>query len=77
MRVFLVQEEFEALYSSDDLQNSHVQTFQDYFEGFVLVASEVGLKLDPRAILPHIEKYDQFAEFILENTILEFYRFEN
>lgn len=37
----------------------------------MLASSEVGLDINPSAVLPQIEKYDQFAEFILENTILD------
>ena len=74
LRSWLVQEEFEALYAADSTsQVQHLKIFQDYFEGFMLSASEIGLEFDEQKILPHADKHDQFAECILENTVLESY----
>jgi hypothetical protein len=53
------------------LRGEHLKEFEDYFEGFMLAASEVGLDLAAHTIIPYVEKFDEFAEFILENTILD------
>lgn len=71
LRALVVQEAFESLYSGEEPGGEHSKSFQDYLEGALLALSEVGLETTASAIIPHMEKHDEFAEFILENTILD------